>query len=80
MTLHLTYRYLGCTAMHELNKATTLAEKDHDIYNLPEALEERLELMFIYVIRRLPTKIVVFFRLVNWFASYIRLKDPGWLC
>ena len=53
MTLHLTHRYLGCTTMYELNKATALADKDLNIYNLPEALEEQPELMFSHVIRKI---------------------------
>jgi len=38
--------------MHELNKATALADKDLDIYNLPESLEEEPELVFSHVIRK----------------------------
>lgn len=56
MTLHLTHRYLGCTAMHELNKATALADKGLDIYNLSEALEEQPELIFSHVIRKTADK------------------------
>jgi len=38
--------------MKKVNEATTLADKDLNIYNLPEALEKRLELMLSYVIRK----------------------------
>jgi hypothetical protein len=38
--------------MYELNKATALANKDFNIYNLPKSLEDELELVFSYVIRK----------------------------
>lgn len=50
LTLHLIHSYLGYIAMNKLNEATTLADKDLNIYNLPEALEERPELMLSHVI------------------------------
>ena len=52
MTLHLIYRYLGYTAINELNEAVTLTEKNLNIYNLSEALEERPELILSYVTRK----------------------------
>ena len=42
--------------MNELNETATLADKDLDIYNLPEALEERPELMLSHVIRKTADK------------------------
>ena len=73
LTLHLPYRYLGYTAINELNEAITLAGKDPDIYNLPEAVEEQLELMLSYIIRKTANEdshIVrvskLMYRLLNW--------------
>ena len=38
--------------MKKVNEAITLTDKDLNIYNFPEALEKRLELMLSYVIRK----------------------------
>ena len=52
VTLYLPYRCLSCTTINELDKTVTLTGKDPDIYNLPKAVEERLKLIFSYIIRK----------------------------
>jgi len=52
VTLYLPYSYLGYTTINELDNAVTLTGKDPNIYNLPKAVEERLELILSYIIRK----------------------------
>ena len=52
VTLHPIHSYLGCISINELNEATTLTNKDLNIYNLSKALKEPLELILNYVIKK----------------------------
>ena len=42
--------------MNELDEAVILASKEPNIYNLPKAMEERLELILNYIIRKTANK------------------------
>lgn len=79
VTLHLVDGHLSGVALDELNKATALSGWDLDVGDLPEALEERAELVLSDVARKATDEdggVVGVSELVHWLGGTV-VADRG---